>query len=243
MFQKIILNNEYSFNDLIDNIIFEDICNGRKGAVMVDYKNNMIPIIRTTTKYNNPVQEFNSNHYKLINDIQKLINNYSINFNNALIEIYNSKYRKMNFHTDQSLDINDDSYICIYSCYNNKIANRKLITKNKTTNEIKEYLLDNNSIILFSTNINKQYLHKIISSNNNTNEWLGITFRLSKTFIEFIDEIPYILNNNKKLYMASNDEQKQFMINKSNENKEINYIYPETNYTISPSDLLNIYIK
>lgn len=35
-----------------------------------------------------------------------------------MIEIYDSKYRKIKFHTDQAFDLVEDSHICIFSCYN-----------------------------------------------------------------------------------------------------------------------------
>ena len=50
-----------------------------------------------------------------------------------MIEIYDSKYCKMGFHTDQSLDLQENSYIGIFSCYNDPTTKdlRKLKVKNK----------------------------------------------------------------------------------------------------------------
>lgn len=241
MFSKINLYFDYNlFNDLSTTVNFDNISEGRTGAVLIDYTNNLVPIVRTTTKYINPVQKFQSIHYNIINKI-KTYNN--INFNNALIEIYDNNYRSMKYHSDQSLDLDDDSYICIFSCYSNDKTNnlRKLIVKNKINNIKVEYTLEHNSFILFSNKTNKQYLHKIILDkiNNSDNiKWLGITFRLSKTFINFINNKPYFYNSNNILYLASDEEEKEYYKYRKQENNTIDYKYPEIFYTINPSDLI-----
>lgn len=242
MFEKFVIEtNTNLFNELSSATNFEDFANGRKGAVIVDCENELIPIVRTTTIYNNPAQKFLPVHRGIVNSIKKKINK-NIAFNNALIELYDSNYRTMKFHTDQSLDLNDDSYICLFSCYdyipNNTTDLRKLQIQNKTTSECSEILLDHNSIILFSVQTNHQYLHKIILESNIENKWLGITFRLSKTFIKHIDGVPYIYPTDKILRIANADEKKEFYKHKSNENLYNEYIYPEICYTISKSDLL-----
>src|SRR3990167_10614737 len=97
------------FDRLSDSVKFEDIIpNKRKGAVLIDFKNDliseqihkvMIPLVRTTTKYVLPAQKFTDAHYILLREIYK--EEPRLEFNNALIEIYNSKYDKMGYHTDQ----------------------------------------------------------------------------------------------------------------------------------------------
>lgn len=249
MFTKLILNkNTRIFNELIDPIKFENIGKGRKGTVLVSVncENNTVPIIRTTTKYNEAAQRFSSVHYDIIDEIKNEFKNMkgieNIEFNNALTEIYDPSYRKMGFHTDQSLDLAKDSYICLFSCYKNTPVSkdlRKLIIKNKTTNNISEILLENNSAVLFSTSSNHKHLHKIVLDTNGSNNiWMGMTFRMSNTFIKFIDEIPYFNSSNKALQMATPQEKNAFYKHKGNENSNDNYIYPEINYTISISDML-----
>ena len=121
------ISKDISFNSLIECVNFEDICKGRKAAILVDPLNETIPIIRTTTCYKNPAQKFTETQYKLItiikNAIQTLLDEnknehtHTIDFNNAMIEIYDNTYHKMGFHTDQSLDLKENSYICLFSCY------------------------------------------------------------------------------------------------------------------------------
>ena len=262
MFTKYILNlDDNLFNDLIKLSQLENISNGRKGAVLIDYKNNRIPIIRTTTQYKYPSQKFNSIHYDIIKSIKNITNINDLEFNNALIEVYDSTYRTMKEHTDQALDIADNSYICLYSCYNNIISNN-IISNNKPLNNKKKYIrtlqikekeninnkynisLEHNSIVIFSKDINKSFLHKIILNNNKLSGdlWLGITFRLSKTYIQFINEIPYFINSNIQLQLATEEEKKDFFIYKQLENKLINFTYPTLFYTISIGDILNVNI-
>lgn len=241
MFAKLTLDNKKNlFSELFHTTEFEDITHGRKGAVLVDIRKAHIPLVRTTTKYTKPAQKFNTLHYDIIDKIRKKSNIENIAFNNALIELYDTQYCTMGFHSDQSLDLADDSYIAIYSCYENLPQNpRKLIIQDKITNKQSEIILDHDSVVLFNISTNQRHLHKIILENNHdNNRWLGITFRLSKTFIHFVDNVPFLGNNMLKI--ADNDETKNFYQLRSKENKSIEYKYPEINYTISNSDLLHV---
>lgn len=240
-FVKFVIDQTNKFDELANATSFEDITNGRKGAVLVDCNNNLIPIVRTTTAYNEPAQKFLPIHYGLIENIKK-VSNLNLEFNNALAEIYESSYRTMGYHSDQSLDLAPNSYICIFSCYDDPtdLNIRKLKIQNKTTNEYSEFLLEHNSFVLFSLSVNANHLHKIVLENKNNTKWLGITFRLSKTFVKFINEIPYIYDNTKILRIANDEDKKEFYKHRAKENQNIEYIYPDLDYTISVSDMMFI---
>jgi hypothetical protein len=206
--------------------------------------------MRTTTKYQNPAQSFVSFHYELMQAIQQTFKEkYSIEnvkFKNALIEIYDDTYRKMGFHTDQSLDLAEESFICLFSCYENASTNpldtRKLIVQNKATKEISTILLEHNSAVLFSTSSNHAHVHKIILDSNGVakNKWLGVTLRLSKTFVTFVDGMPLLPNGNV-LRVASASERNEFYRHKSKENaQDGTYLYLDIDYTISESDLMPV---
>lgn len=256
MFSKYLLHfSDNLFEKLSESVVFENITNGRKGANIFDYKYNIIPLVRTTTVYQLQNQIFAPLHYDIIDNIKKSTKNKNLQFNNALVEIYDSNYRRMSYHSDQSLDLKENSHICIFSCYSNpKTTNlRKLIVKNKIKpNEIFEIILDHNSIILFSTEINKNFLHKIILENKSSEcLWLGMTFRQSKTFIYFNNELPYfcqLISNdnqniefektNKRLILASKNEKIEFYKYRKLENSIVEFSYPEINYTINSGDLI-----
>jgi len=242
MFNKFTLDYQKNiFEELSTSIIFEDIVTGRKGTNIVDYKNDLIPIVRTTTNYNKPTQKFLPIHYDIIENIKKVSNIKDLELNNALIEIYDNQYRTMGFHSDQALDLTENSYICIFSCYDNNSSLRKLKIKEKSTKKESEIVLDHNSVIIFSTETNKKYLHKIIlDTNKSQNLWLGITFRLSKTFIQFINEIPYFYKSNKILRLANQDEIIKFRKLKGDENANTEHNYSDIDYTLSASDILFI---
>lgn len=224
------------FEDLSNSVVLEKITSGRKGAVVTDVKDGLVPIVRTTTCYFTPAFYFSAVYKILIEEIREVTKNKELMFNNALVEIYNSEYRKMGYHSDQSLDLDPESFICIFSCYDKDTHDvRKLIIKNKTTNEVSELLMPHNSIILFSTDTNKKYLHKIILDTCKTNsQWLGVTFRLSKTFVSFRNGTPYI--GEKILRYVDGKESSEFYKMRSEENKKVDYEYPEIDYTISISD-------
>ncbi len=233
------------FDELLNASSFNDIGKGRKGAVLVHYVDELVPIVRTTSVYTQPAQRFNQLHYYIMDEIKQAYGDVNINFNNAMAEIYDAQYRKMRYHTDQSLDLQDGSYICLFSCYENDSDDpkdmRKLKIKNKITNECSEILLENNSVVLFSTSTNREHLHKIVlESTESNNRWLGLTFRLSNTFIKFVDDIPYFYPTDDILRIASDEERMEFMMGKGKENSSIDYVYPTIDYTVSESDLMPI---
>jgi hypothetical protein len=273
MFYKINLNIDKNlFNEINNSYNFDDVTKGRKGTTIlnpiIDKNNNelLTPIIRTTIIYNKPFQIFNTTINDIVNKINNKFNDElnnvneiktNLNLNNALLEVYNYKYKKMKFHSDLALDLNDNSYIALYSCYNNVNVDdnnkRKLVIKNKETNEIEnKIILDHNSVILFSVETNSKYLHKIVLEHNNKIneeiEWLGLTFRESKTFIKYINNYdkhnentykPIFNDNNNELILANEKDKKEFYKLRSEENNNIGkYNYPNINYSISPAELL-----
>lgn len=231
---------KFSYDELMLSCNFEEITHGRKGGVLVDNDNY---IIRTTTNYVEPASKFLPIHYEIMESIHDTFIDWgNIKFNNALIEVYDNNYRNMGYHSDQSLDLASESFIGIYSNYKNptdRRCYRKLKIRHKTRNEFLEFTLEPDSVVIFSTNVNSEYLHKIILENTRTaeNEWLGITFRLSKTSVNFIDDVPY-LSNGKMLTLCNNEQKKDFLKWRRLENKNIEFLYPEINYTCSMSDML-----
>jgi hypothetical protein len=241
MFTKYTLDLEANiFESLLKSVDFEDITKGRKSANLVDIKDELIPLVRTTTQYQKPNQPFTNIHYDLINNIKQVTENKDLKFNNAMIELYSYEYYKMGFHTDQSLDLDDKSFICVFSCYNdpNTKSLRKLVIKNKVTKQTHSIMMEHNSIILFSVATNKQHVHKIVLElSSSKNLWLGITFRFSKTIIQFINEIPYF-SNKQILTLTNKDQLNEFRKYKRAENDNVDFVYPEINYTLSPGDLI-----
>ncbi|WP_036158075.1 alpha-ketoglutarate-dependent dioxygenase AlkB [Maribacter forsetii] len=250
-FIKITLSFEHNlFHELSNSVDFENVGKGRLGNHLVKTSDDGIPIVRTTTQYNIPAHDFSSIHNIIANRINdKLDKLPSINFNNALIEIYDSSYTKMKYHSDQCLDLADNSYIGLFSCYENQSelteqSIRKLKVKDKTTDEEFEVSLTHNSFILFSLSANSKFFHKIILEQvpkqkplKSENKWLGITFRESKTLIKFKDNLPYFTNG--ELLELANDEQKKVYFRlRGEENRSIDFIYPKINFTLSKADTI-----
>jgi hypothetical protein len=172
-----------------------------------------------------------------------------LDFNNALIEVYDCNYATMKYHSDQDLDLENESYIGLFTCYENPSELtekniRKLKIKDKVTNEEFDISLTHNSIVLFSVLTNKKFLHKIILESipsikklESDNRWLGITFRKSKTFIQFKNNQPHF-SNGDLLVLANEDQKKEFYKLRGEENFNMNFVYPKLSYTLSIGDTL-----
>ncbi|MDQ1162091.1 hypothetical protein QE422_002459 [Chryseobacterium sp. SORGH_AS 447] len=253
-FYKITLSTEQNLCEgLMNSADFEATGKGRLGNHLVKQDSVNIAIVRTTTRYNIPANVFSDIHYSIIKKINEVISLEKIDlleqhFNNALIEVYDSSYSKMGFHSDQALDLEDRSFIALFSCYENPTILqenqlRKLVIKNKMTEEESEIVLDHHSVVLFSVETNKKFQHKIILNskqnfkNDIDNRWLGITFRTSKTFITFKDTQPYF-SKGERLTLADEEEEKEFFQLRGQENRSLDFTYPKLFYTVNPADLL-----
>jgi len=240
------------FQELSFSASFEKTGKGRLGNHLVQPNEKGIPIVRTTTRYTTPSNSFSRIHERIISYINQSILNESIpnlevtRFNHALIEIYNNSYRKMKYHSDQCIDIDENSHFALFSCYAkpNELTEeqtRVLYIKNKETEKESKVLLTHNSVVIFSFEANKKYKHKIVlqgqHQSKNENNWLGITLRKSKTFIKFLDNKPYFLNG-IPLKLATSEEEKEFFKLKGEENRNLAYNYPSISYTLSPADLM-----
>jgi hypothetical protein len=232
------------FEELLASVRFEDVGKGRQGAVLVKIgETGSIPIVRTTTRYNVPAQCFQLLHEQLAQQIQKSAA-LLVGFNNALIENYTNAYTTMGSHSDQALDLADESFIAIFSCYKQpEIANspRKLLVESKVTGDDRiEIPLIHNSVVLFSIDTNQRLKHKIVldkSAETPENQWLGITFRTSKTFVRFHDKYAYFLDDTR-LTLANDEQRREFYHLRSRENTEVDFTYPRITYTISESDMM-----
>jgi hypothetical protein len=247
MFTKIFIENPYTFNELSQSTQFEEMNKHIKISNLVN-SNNPVPIIRTTTKYNNPHQIFPQIYNEIV---QNIINNSNIDeleFNNAMVEIYDEHYRKMGFHTDQTLDLKEDTYIALYSCYEDPETTefRSLIVKNKETNEEEEIILEHNSVVMFSYLTNCSHVHKIVFKGKHVCNWMGMTLRTSKTYVKHMKDITYFYDTGDQLTLADENECKNFYKLKSIENNKktkVNYEnHPKVTYTISKSDMLKVLI-
>ncbi|MFN8394135.1 MAG: hypothetical protein U0176_05610 [Bacteroidia bacterium] len=157
----------------------------------------------------------------------------------------------MKYHSDQCLDIAEDSFIALYSRYESPTAMRpgdarKLKVRSKSGDAEFEFDLAHNSVILFSTETNAHFQHKIVlepakgaTPIPERGRWLGITFRLSKTFIHFRDGKPYFPNG-IELRLADAEESKEFYRLRGAENAAVGFVYPEVGYTISEGDLMEV---
>lgn len=222
---------------------FEPIINGRCSTIIVKPTDiSTVPIIRSTTAHTATAQPFAPIHDSILENIKLSSTIADLEANNAMIEIYDQYYTKMKYHSDCSLDLQIPSYICLYSCYSdpNTTSLRKLKIRSKETNTISEIIMEHNSVIIFSTSTNQKYQHKIILDNRkDETRWLGITFRMSKTYITYIDELAYFTNTTTILSLADKSQIREFINYKKTQNDDAHdFIYPEIYYTVSVTDLI-----
>ncbi len=218
---------ELKLNDnlfkVLSKIQFEQISPHRSAALLVKVENNRIPIVRTTTPYQNKTQSFD-----LIP--KELLNQLPFETNNALVELYKPTHKNMKFQSYQALDLEDNSMIQIYSCYQEPCEPNKLLTVfNKRTKRSEFIDFEHNSLVTFSTETNKKYSHQISKSSETNKKWITITFRKSKTFIGV---------NGEFISLAGENEKKQMCKYKKEENDSADFQWPKLSYTVSPSDLV-----
>ncbi|MFE3755121.1 hypothetical protein ACFXO9_12490 [Nocardia tengchongensis] len=163
-------------------------------------------------------------------------------FNNALIETYTNAYATMGSHSDQALDLAEESFIAVFSCYRHPepLPPRKLIFEPKGPADKFEIPLTHNGVVAFSLASNRHLKHKIVldtPAQATHNQWLGVTFRTSKTFIRFHEGHPY-LPHGARLMPADDDQQREFYQLRRRENNETDFVYPQLTYTVSESDLM-----
>jgi 2-oxoglutarate-Fe(II)-dependent oxygenase superfamily protein len=235
---------ENLFAELSASARMEDVGKGRRGATLtkIDEASGGVPLVRTTTRYSSPTQLFRAVHERLARQIQERAAP-SAGFNNALIESYTNAYTTMGSHSDQALDLADDSFIAVFSCYRHPEAGppRKLIFEPKEPGgERFEIPLAHNSVVAFSVDSNRRLKHKIVLDTpvrTADNQWLGVTFRTSKTFVRFRDGHAY-LPQGARLTSADDEQRHEFYRLRRRENSETDFVYPPLTYTVSESDLI-----
>ncbi|SEL98240.1 alpha-ketoglutarate-dependent dioxygenase AlkB [Streptacidiphilus jiangxiensis] len=233
------------FAELSDAARWEEVGKGRQGAVLAAVDERWgVPLVRTTTQYRHPTQPFREVHERLAQRIQERAG-ISVAFNNALVERYTNAYTTMGAHSDQALDLAEESFIAVFSCYRNPEAEppRKLVVESKTSEgERVEIPLLHHGVVAFSVASNRRLRHRIVLEKPVPavdNEWLGVTFRTSKTFLRF-REGHALLADGARLVAADEEQRQEFYRLRRRENSETDFAYPPLTYTLSGSDLLAV---
>ena len=238
--QKNILKNydTDSYELLSRSCHIKKLSSNRSGAILSDFMDQShVPLVRTTNTKFETVQPFKKAHRKLIENIRDAFDHHDVEFNNAQVDCFRN-YKSMSYHSDMTLDLKHGSSICIFSCYPSNCGYYKpsyLSILNKQTGVLETRYLEHNSVVLFSLKYNSEYLHKIVSPSS----WLGITFRMSKTFLSYVDERAFFVHNKKELRIANYLEYLTFCREKGWENKSSSlYFYNEDyDFTLNQFDL------
>jgi hypothetical protein len=225
------------FEVLETSVKHEFVEQGRWGTMLVEPNaTGGIPLVRTTAIHKEPNQRFQEIHWKVADAIRQA-SGKQLEFNNAWAELYDTSYRTMGFHSDQNTDLVRPSYIALFSVYDKPTSFRTLTVRNKTNLTEVDYPMYDHSVILFDTDANDSHQHKIVLKNvEGESRWIGLTFRLSKSFVHFVDGMPYL--NGKQLRLATPEEKIAFRVMRKQENETIGFRYPDYDYTLTPSDLI-----
>ncbi|OKJ02510.1 hypothetical protein AMK18_14045 [Streptomyces sp. CB01249] len=232
------------FAELCAATPMEDVGKGRKGAVLTrPDTDGGVPLVRTTTRYARPALRFRDVHARLAAEVRERAG-LPAAFDNALAERYASAYTTMGRHCDQALDLAEDTFIAVFSCYRDPDAypRRKLVFESKERPDAGtlEIPLVHNGVVAFSVAANRRLRHRILADpagGAGDNEWLGLTFRTSKTLLRFRDGVPY-LPQGVPLTLADEARGREFYGLRRRENEETDFAYPALDRTVSASDLL-----
>ena len=227
MFEQIKLKINLNYDDIRSSVDLEEICPGRLVGNLLANAND---IVRTTTPLVFPNQLFLPIHTHIIKLICDSFPKHNLNFNNILVEEYDDRYRTMSYHSDQSIDLVDNSFIAIFSCFNGNGGQRSLFIKKKQRATFIHPInipLFHNSVVLFSTTTNNYCLHKIVLQKLCKKSCIFMTLRLSKGC--------------NPSGIATFQQKTDFFCLRKQENREINFRWPQhIDYTISPGDLLPV---
>eukprot|EP00462_Mataza_sp_D1_P024313 CAMPEP_0175129660 /NCGR_PEP_ID=MMETSP0087-20121206/5592_1 /TAXON_ID=136419 /ORGANISM="Unknown Unknown, Strain D1" /LENGTH=746 /DNA_ID=CAMNT_0016411827 /DNA_START=47 /DNA_END=2284 /DNA_ORIENTATION=+ len=142
-----------------------------------------------------------------------------------------------------SLKIQEGTSIAVFSCYRNpdtiKVP-RKLVVQSKEQGNLYEIPMTHKSCIVFSLDTNSRHKHKIVLDSfkqQQENEWLGVTFRTSKTFISYRNGCAYF-EDSTALKLCPEASKGAFYQHRGRENREIGFVYPPLSFTVSGSDLV-----
>ncbi|NOU32478.1 MAG: hypothetical protein HOO96_31620 [Polyangiaceae bacterium] len=226
------------FEALLGSVRFDDVASGRRGTVLVRVCERGVPIVRTTTSYRLPAQPFRPIHERIAEEIRQHAR-LTHPFDNALVEHYTRAYSKMKRHSDQAQDLAEGSSIAVYSAYRDpQRPSRRLVVRPKESGAPFEIPLEHGSVVTFSLDTNRRSLHAILPRiDAPDNDWLGITFRASKTFVRFVDGHPR-LQGGVRLTLADEAQRRELLRMRRRENEETGFSYPSVSYTLSESDLL-----
>ncbi|WMX46151.1 hypothetical protein [Streptomyces roseicoloratus] len=235
------------FGALSASVSWEDLGKGRRGAVIarVDEEGG-VPLVRTTTRYGSPTQRFRPVHERLARRIREcaaLPAGVGLGFNNALVETYTNTYKTMGAHSDQALDLAENSWIAVFSCYRDPEArpSRKLVFETKEPGgETFDIPLAHHGVVAFSLSTNRRLRHRIVRdapAGAPDNPWLGVTFRTSKTLVRHRGGQAH-LPDGARLLPADDERRREFYRLRRRENTETDFVYPPLTYTISDSDLM-----
>lgn len=230
------------FEALLGSARFDDVTRGRIGNHLTRPSARGAPIVRTTTRYTSPQACFSAAHEALVARVRGAAALPDLDFNHALLEVYDQRYRKMGYHSDQAQDLEEGSSVAIVSLYDRPPRGpgvRQLMIQHKLTGERAALPLEHGSAVLFSLDTNSLHRHKIVlpSPAPQDTRWLGLTLRQSKTFVRH-HAGGAALEDGTPLTLADEAQRAELLRLRAEENRSTTFRYPRLTYTLSEGDRL-----
>ena len=93
-------------------------------------------------------------------------------------------------------------------------------------------------MVVFSLETNRRFRHAIrLRPSAPDADWLGLTFRTSKTHLRFLDGRA-CFSDGRPLVLADDAQRRTFFALRRRENLESDFGYPSLDFTVSASDLV-----
>ena len=262
------------FSALTQGVHFERFGKGRRCAVLVrpestsDNQAELVPLVRTTTRYANAAQKFGEAYDALCAAVRRASGfgeglgggnkqevPPALDFNNALAEVYTKEYATMGAHSDQAQDLLEGGVIAVCSFYalpeNVDAARppRKLLVEAKDGSAAFEVPLAHGTVVLFDAGTNARHRHRIVLDAGARGaaeaEWLGVTLRTASTFVRFHEEedgaVRAIVSRGgeeRELELPTAEARRDLLALRRRENAEVDFKWPFTGVTLSPTDLM-----
>ena len=184
----------------------------------------------------------------------------ALDFNNALAEVYTKEYATMGAHSDQAQDLLEGGVIAVCSFYsrpeNVDAARppRMLQVEAKDGSAAFDVPLAHGTAVLFDAGANARHRHRVVLDAGARGaaeaEWLGVTLRTASTFVRFHGGEEDGLEHGtaravvarggeeRELELATAEARRDLLALRRRENAEVDFKWPFTGVTLSPTDLL-----
>lgn len=242
---------------MLAGVQLEEVAKGRQGAVLLDpHPDGRLPLVRSTTRYTRRHQRVPAVVAEFACGVQAWLKSPKP-FNNIMVEKYSSAYRTMGLHTDQALDLDPESLICLVTLYGEDGVEdgRELVVTDKEARDPAAVTwrvpLLHGTVVSFSVATNARHTHAIVAARAEPaastaaspgRAWVGITLRTSRRALACPQDGQAELLPGVRLLLAEGKLARAYYCERARENRVVDFEFDPAldHLTISPSDVMAI---